>query len=103
MHLSTVHGSSYYSRSTDSVAKVSFSPLLNTLLRRDSEEVRDTSGDWKYWVLGALALIGLCVAPILWAYGCSARRKWKHGRRAEKQQQQQHAQWYGHQTFPLKR
>lgn len=96
MHLSTVHGSSYYSESVNAVAKMSDTPL-NTVIRRAIDggipPPLDHSDDWKYYLLGVGILVLLIVACIGHAYFRSAHHKWKKDRR-----QRKHAQWYGQQA-----
>jgi len=89
MHLSAVHGSSYYSRSTNSVARVSFAPLYNALLPRNSA-TGDASKDWKPIWMGAIGILAaaLLLFFLTWC--------WFKGRKAPKKQPKDHAQWYGH-------
>jgi hypothetical protein len=91
MHLSTVHGSSYYSGSVNSVSNISYTPL-STLIRRGAEGSGGMSGTaWAFAGVGILVL--LIAACIGHAYFRSAHHKWKKDRRQKK-----HAQWYGQQA-----
>ena len=91
MHLSTVHGSSYYSGSVISVSNMSDMPL-SMLIRRGSEGGSGMSGTaWAFVGIGILVL--LIAACIGHAYFRSAHHKWKKDRRQKK-----HAQWYGQQA-----
>ncbi|KAM0711163.1 hypothetical protein Q7P35_001902 [Cladosporium inversicolor] len=75
MHLSTIHGGSYYSGSVNSA---------NTLVRR----AEMTSNMWVAVGAGAFVLIALlCIA-----HGFSQRKF------EENMRQKKHAQWYGQQT-----
>ena len=93
MHLSTIHGSSYYSESVNYIAKMPYTPL-NTVIRRATQDAssNEGSGNWK-WYLGSVGifvlLMGLCIGQ---AFFRSAKHKWKKDR-----WQQKHAQWYGQQ------
>ncbi|GAB7333209.1 hypothetical protein MBLNU13_g04863t1 [Cladosporium sp. NU13] len=94
MHLSTMHGSSYYSESVNTLAKMSYTPL-NTVIRRANAipPPMDNSDTWKWYLIGAAILalfIGACIGH---AYFRSAKRKWSKDRR-----QRKHAQWYGQQA-----
>jgi H+/gluconate symporter-like permease len=80
MHLSTFH--SHYS----------VAPAPNTLVPR--AELGHTSYDWVWYLVGVVGVVGFVVAIICYAHCCAARQKWKHARRAKKQQHQ-HQQWHG--------
>lgn len=91
MHLSTIHGSNYYSENVNPVANISYTPL-NTLIRRGAEGSGGMSGTmWAVAGVGIfLLIVGACIGH---AYFRAAKRKWSNDRR-----QRKHAQWYGQQA-----
>lgn len=83
MHLSAVHSSSNYSRSADSVAKVSSAPMHNTLISRRDDGVVGPDLNWKlYGIFGAAFVVFILLCFLI-------SHCWFKSRKAKKQSQTQ--------------